>query len=428
MERKSVAPERLLLDVQNPRLGQVQSQSEAIAEIIERQGDKLANLMRHIAQHGLSPTDSMLVLRRGRGFVVLEGNRRLAAIKLLANPDLAKGTLLEGAAKRVAKQATRIVNSVDCIVVASREEAHPWIVLRHRGQADGAGVVPWGSREGVRYEAKPGSQAAKAVAFLDAVEAGFPLDQELRELVEQVGTGRLTTLGRLIGDPEFRQAVGYEENSGVGMFRFDADALRPSLAQLLTDLATELTVSNIKSKTQRQRYVRELAKPDPEKARIKAKPLGDTPTKQPKKKSPRKPPRRPKPLLQGVELDNLGPRVDAVLRETQALSPENYPNATAIMLRVVLELTVDQLHESKGWGKDQKFKNRLRKALHALDATDRDPKLQSLRTGLQDASSLYAVDTLHAFLHNPHFHPTPAEARSIAANLSEFLRRADQFA
>src|SRR5437870_173073 len=85
----------LLLDAENPRHDVVASQREALLAIVAEQKSKLAALAEDIAEHGLSPLDRILVIKAGRGsrnYTVVEGNRRIAALKLLHNPDLADDT------------------------------------------------------------------------------------------------------------------------------------------------------------------------------------------------------------------------------------------------------------------------------------------------------------------------------------------------
>jgi hypothetical protein len=139
---KTIQIGELRLDTANPRHEPVSSQREAIQALIATERQKLVVLADDIKEHGLSPVDRLLVVKQGRSYTVVEGNRRLAAVKLLDNPSLADHTAIETQIKRVARDAN-VPTSADCSIVASREEAEHWMILRHRGEADGAGVVRW---------------------------------------------------------------------------------------------------------------------------------------------------------------------------------------------------------------------------------------------------------------------------------------------
>lgn len=78
----------LLLDLENPRISKAGSQREALQKIIEDQDIKLVVLADSIVADRLSPMDRWLVIKspvESGKYTVLEGNRRLATIKILNN-------------------------------------------------------------------------------------------------------------------------------------------------------------------------------------------------------------------------------------------------------------------------------------------------------------------------------------------------------
>src|ERR1051326_7796936 len=78
----------LLLDPNNPRIpdsGKELSQRDLIADLLEN--DKVYELARSIVTNGYYPVESLIVvIEKGKKYVV-EGNRRLAALKLLLSPE-----------------------------------------------------------------------------------------------------------------------------------------------------------------------------------------------------------------------------------------------------------------------------------------------------------------------------------------------------
>ena len=93
----TVSPSVLLLDPQNPRLSQPStSQHEIHKAIAHQQNHKLVTLASDIVEHGLNPGDLSLVTPANDGYdryIVLEGNRRIAAIRALENPELVEGSI-----------------------------------------------------------------------------------------------------------------------------------------------------------------------------------------------------------------------------------------------------------------------------------------------------------------------------------------------
>ncbi len=79
--------DEMLLDQDNPRLGSAGSQSEALQRLIDLNPGHFRKMMQSIKENGLDPGDSLYVIagEADEDFIVLEGNRRLSALKVLRN-------------------------------------------------------------------------------------------------------------------------------------------------------------------------------------------------------------------------------------------------------------------------------------------------------------------------------------------------------
>ena len=413
---------RLLLDQQNPRHEPVKSQRDAIRALIQTERQKLVVLAADIVEYGLSPMDRLLVIKKGNNFVVVEGNRRLTAIRLLDNPDLANGSMIEAAIHRVAQKGAAPTEA-DCSVVESRDEASHWMVLRHDGEAGGAGVVRWNSLATNRFSHKPGTQAAKAIAFLEAVRAGYPDNSVIQDLCERVAIKRLTTLGRLVQDPTFRTRIGMVVDGDEIRFHYPAAVLQDFFEHVLGDIAADIGVSQLKSKAQRTEYLGGTPEPDTDERTDGPHSLGESPAPKssPKPKRKRKPSKPAKPF-KDLDLGNLGTKIQVLLREFRSIDVDRLPNAAAVLTRAILELSVDEFIAQKSLTRDRKLSKRLGTCLYKVDPTQKANEYQWLRTGLTDGTSLYAVSTLHAFVHNEHYQADGTTVRSIAANIQPFLQ------
>ena len=73
-EHLDLSIDELLLDRDNPRLGSVSSQSEALASLVRLNPGHFRNLMASIRDYGLDPGDSLYVVRSAddHDFVVLD--------------------------------------------------------------------------------------------------------------------------------------------------------------------------------------------------------------------------------------------------------------------------------------------------------------------------------------------------------------------
>src|SRR5690242_7942492 len=106
---KTLSVSALHLDPKNPRLGR-ESAGRAPREIIQYlfDHDKAFELAESIAGRGYFPNEPLLAIREDGKLVVVEGNRRLAALKALQEPKLVEGALqrkLERLARRSGTQA-----------------------------------------------------------------------------------------------------------------------------------------------------------------------------------------------------------------------------------------------------------------------------------------------------------------------------------
>lgn len=422
----TIGIESLLLDPLNPRHEAVTGQSEAIGAIIDEQGPKLTQLAKHIAEHGLNPLDRVLVYKSGKNYVVLEGNRRIAALKLLNNPALADGTPLASEIRKIAAKA-HSPKDVECSVVGSREAAKPWLVLRHSGEQEGRGVVPWNAVASARFSAAPGSREARWVSFVDGAQAAFPENTRIQEAIETIMAGRITTLGRLYSDPDFRDHLGLEDDDGGLQSHYAAADLEPTLERVLTDLAGDLSVTKIKSKDQRAKYLAALPKPRKSAYQAQAQPLTTTraATTAGTRARPSRRATRPGSPFKNLDLRNLDMRIDDIVLELRKLDLDKFPNAAAVLARVLFELSLDQFIAKKKLSlskQNPKLKDKLKRCLREVDPTDKDDLYQGVRAGLADSTSIYAVSTLHGYVHNKDFHPTPTDIRGIASNLKPFLQ------
>jgi hypothetical protein len=130
-------------------------------------------------------------------YTVVEGNRRICAIKLLNDPDLAPPEHRKRFKKLAEKW--RETKSLDVIVFASRDVAKPWLERLHEGEKDGVGRKAWNPQQKERFTGN--SKNAQAMRLFDlAVKEGW-VDKDETD-------GLLTTVQRFINNPVFRNQLG----------------------------------------------------------------------------------------------------------------------------------------------------------------------------------------------------------------------------
>lgn len=130
----------LRFDRLNPRLP-VEAQSDdqdVLLKFIVNEYSPI-EIARSIAWHGYFVSEPLIVVTEHGKHVVVEGNRRLAALRLLKNPGLAESLELSDAAEWAALgQRVNLRATVPVVLAASRESVAPIIGYRHI-----SGIEPW---------------------------------------------------------------------------------------------------------------------------------------------------------------------------------------------------------------------------------------------------------------------------------------------
>ncbi|AQX19625.1 hypothetical protein [Bartonella sp. WD16.2] len=142
-----VSLKKLKLDPENPRISVPSNEKDAINSLCDT--EQITELAKDIAENGISPCEKFIVLQDREKYIVLEGNRRLIALKFIDNPNLAPERFFKKISKYSANRKVRI-SSVECMIVSNRKEANHWIEIKHLGQNKGKGVKQWNAIQKAR--------------------------------------------------------------------------------------------------------------------------------------------------------------------------------------------------------------------------------------------------------------------------------------
>lgn len=148
VDYKSLRPTQIVFDPDNPRLPDgTSSDKEAINRLLDDGSEQLLALARDLAERGESnPSELPIVIKEGAKYLVLEGNRRFAALKLLADPRLADKPEHRAALTKAKAKGTGPTR-IYCVVASTRQQADHWIMLRHTGANQGIGIKRWSAQQ-----------------------------------------------------------------------------------------------------------------------------------------------------------------------------------------------------------------------------------------------------------------------------------------
>ena len=148
-----VSVEWLALDHNNPRLISVDRDTTDIDIIAQLyRADDLGEILQSIAANGYLDIEPLIVLERAGHLIVLEGNRRLAALMLLREPDLAarvsEARRIRVAVPDVPHPYRDTLNQVSVYRVENREDARSFIGFKHIN-----GAAKWESYAKAKFAA-----------------------------------------------------------------------------------------------------------------------------------------------------------------------------------------------------------------------------------------------------------------------------------
>lgn len=434
-----IAVADLQFDPTNPRLVTEGSSQQAIAvALAHNQGRRLINLADHIVSHGLDPLTLSAVVPTGdrrKRYRVIEGNRRLLALRSLETPALVAAALTAAEQRRLAKLSQRYaddpIKTVPCVLFESEEAARVWIVNRHTGANDGAGLAEWGSDEKDRYQARHGQRnpAGQVIDFLDKLHGTEP------------GThGRIiTNVGRILKVKRAQERLGIEVIDGAVRSRYPSAELAKPLRRIIDDLDNgEITSRDIYTAADIEKYLsgfRPSELPNQRKQLPDLVELDDlaagttrpAPPRKPRRLRKRPPADRSSMVPTTCSLNVPHPRINSIYVELCTLDITQYPNAAAVLLRVFLELSVD--HELEQRNLLEPIKNDpLAKRLKALSADMRSKgrisqELDRAIGKVANSQNMTSTTTFNQFVHNKYVFPKPSELRTSWDELQPFLEK-----
>ncbi len=251
------------LDQENVRFGGdfAESQKESLQLLMNDPADakKLYNLAQDISQYGLDPTELQLVFPDADGhYIVIEGNRRLAAIKLLIKPDLCP---IESRVKDFISLKNnsnyKIPNDLDFSYVESREAGDKWIELKHTGENNGIGRVGWDSD--IRDERKARLSGFESIGrqlrTLIATNNGIFSN----EAIEHSKSISVTNLTRLFQSTPAQNFFQLEVKAKTLTPKYKLEYIAPSVSYALELMSDrKFTVNDIKNGDDRVAFIHKI--------------------------------------------------------------------------------------------------------------------------------------------------------------------------
>lgn len=374
---KHISVASLHLDAKNPRLGAAAngaSPRELIHLLFEH--DKAMEVAQSIALRGFFPNEPLLVIRENEQYVVVEGNRRLAALKALRDPGLLDGT----AERQVERFARRIRNidsiaKVPVILAPSRRATDRQVAGKHVGTP----VLAWQAENRASFILEKLTegydtqelldelgfsaadvQAARQTKAIADMARSLTLAEEVKSKLENPRTKLFTTIERVFDSTVGRSfmKVAPDPEHGLRGLTTKTEFLR-GFSKLITDVALGRQSSRtLNTNDDIQKYFDSWQPADLPASKRGSFLPSDLITGS---EILRKPARAEsvaatvkQPTIQLTVLPNTlkirfgSDRLIDIRRELTKLKRADFPNAGAVLLRVFFELAVTHYLERTG--------------------------------------------------------------------------------
>lgn len=439
-EARDIAVADLLLDQDNARLGASQtSQPATYLALAKELKGQLVVLAKDIVEQGTTDPTALVAVVEAEGgrYRVLEGNRRILALKALETPSIVKGGLSPGEQKKLEDlsklYAENPIDEIRCVIFDSDEEAYHWIVLRHTGANGGAGIVNWDANEADRFRARKGYGARDI--------AGQALDFLERADGPGESRGIITTLRRILNNSSAKQAFGLVRADGVLQSVYPADEAAKGLRKVVDDLRSKrVRTKHVYDAEDIANYVKSFGSddlPNPSTRLPKPVALGELTVSPVLGSKPRPRPKRklkgPRPTLipKDCRINAPAGRINAIYNELLTARVDELPNACAVTLRVFVELGIDHEIGRRAHLKGKADPNTtLAKRLKELASDMKmrgeiDEDLYKAVVRIADGKGVMATSTMtfNQYVHNRYVHPIPSELRTQWDELQPFMEK-----
>lgn len=224
IEYKKVS--ELYFDRQNPRLVEytdIKKKSTTEDDILNKLWSEMAvsEIVMSILAHGFFENEAMYAVMENGKYIIVEGNRRLAAVKAIISPEKVRNN---GMARFIPKISEKLIDdlkiSLPVIVLKNREDAWRYIGFKHVN-----GAAKWDSYAKAEYIASVhnnfgislddiaeqiGDENRLVVKFYQSLMVLRQANEMTRFKTEDAFAGRIyfSHLYTAMGYPEYRNFIG----------------------------------------------------------------------------------------------------------------------------------------------------------------------------------------------------------------------------
>lgn len=431
--RINVSIAQIFLDPENIRL-QLEdniSQSAIIDDLFLN--EQTMQILESMVSYGIFPDETPVVIKKGKNYTVIEGNRRIAALKVLTRPEILQKK--ESFVKELRKSIERLPESIEVLVAPNRESVKQFLASKHtqptrrqwrplrqayfyKTELEGGKTV-----EDLRTE-YPHIDIDRFLKLINIHKIAKSINYDDAQTTQKVHNERTfpaTTLERLYGDKNVRAFLGFEfNNAGDVKIKISKPEFEKGFKKIIQDVVHKnIDSRKLHSEEDRLNYLKSFPKSSIPKLSKGARTLS---SKDFREQLPQKTKRKNKLAPNDIAYSLQVPGVERMLHELQDINYHKFPNASHDLLRSFLECALkayffqkDVTVKPSQRGGFVTLTNVLRQFKKEMDDSD-DKKTKGLSQVTQKimtdtTMTSYSVQSFNATNHNPFVFPFGDEVK-----------------
>jgi ParB-like nuclease domain len=445
----SLSPLEIALDRQNPRINILSDDTEV--QIVKKliAYEEIIELAKKISKSGLLPGERPIVVKEHGQYVVLEGNRRICACKLLLSPELIPLEYRKVFPALSTSEDIDRIKKVQVDVSPDRRTAEPILTLRHTE----TGIRRW----------RPIARMRRVMRLLDEE---FTVEQIAAEYQESPGKIRktireyrlLSIANQLKGLTRVERAKLDDPDLKTNPFTrfFDLSGVKEYLAISFSDNGTPHIEPPRKTFDTRMKLVVraflneedfdtrtdpvEVFGPDFKKFRAALKKRNATPTQAkaedkkagdftapvtppPPSPPPSQPATKPDRFFESLSCRIQSHQIASVVFEIKKINPDLYPISGTYLLRTLIELCLRQLIKTAGLTtpgpRDPSLTDLVKFSLQNRDKVFSAKRMADV---IESAYQHKSFDYLNIVAHQQWMNADPTALKSTANTLRNFIQ------
>ncbi|MCF6304171.1 MAG: hypothetical protein L3J33_02230 [Rhodobacteraceae bacterium] len=421
MPYETVKISDLVVNPNNDRHGPLDSEEAAIKWLFENRFEEMKGLAKDIATQG-KVFDAPLIYKSNNKFIVYDGNRRTACLKILLGLTQAPQKVALFFQSLRAEIKTPIPEAIECQVEPDFETISKILTRRHSGKLEGEGQIKWDTRAKANYAERAGGQSA------------YPISEKIEQYLEKKGYPNSTKIPRSnlakIIDTKYRKSrIGVDLDQSKNLkFTKDENAVYPLLVKIADDLISgKLSLKQLLLSEDKNKYLDDLSEQgfslSPTNSK-KGKPSGEN-RSGPSGKRPKV--RRtliPQDIHHTVDWRHGQSKIKALWEQLQyQLKLGTHSLSIAIVFRVFLEQVTDNYigkHSLKNKGALNKNIVVVSSELLRNNLFD-EKQHRDVERKVNDAKSLSSIASLQRVLHSKSDLPANSDMVSLWDSLEPYI-------